>query len=206
METTPQTGNVSTEGQTEFNSPSGSIFARLRERTVPPLVSRPPGKRGRHPNDCQCPKCQARRAEQGQTISEKKIADLAVENAGTPIDAKLVETCVAQTIEVADSIVVETIFAKTYRVTEDRNMARNLAERVKIKDVEKNGISKLSGQICVQYGVHGEHAALVMLCVLTSNIGIRTLAVLRTLNKLAADKAEMLRRAKNEPIKEPNGQ
>ena len=143
---------------------------------------RPPGKGNKPANDL-------------KKETESSVTSPSIEPVTPAIDPEIIQESVKSILTIVDSTMKENVESSAFEICNNASLAKGLADKVAMKDLEKDMISKLSGQVCVQYNVAGQHAPAAFLAVFAVGYTTRVLHVLKKLKTLEAFARE--ERAKN---------
>ena len=144
--------------------------------------------RGRHPLDCRCGACVgSRRAASNEVARTSGLEPGPVVSA--PLDRGIIQKSLGKLAGTVDRYFTRRVFRVATKVSGgDKNFAQELALEAGLKEDERDLISDLGADVCLQYGVHGQHAAAVALSICLVDYGSR---MSEALNKLAAMEQRM---------------
>jgi len=114
-----------------------------------------------------------------------------------PVDIALVTESVKTLLITIDATVRESIYSTAKKVTDSEPMAKNLENRVALKEEETAMMAKLSANCCQQYNLAGQHASAVFLGVFIVGYVSKVAFVMRQLKAIAAT----IPKPRNEPAK-----
>ena len=124
------------------------------------------------------------------------------------VSRETVERAIKSLIGIIDDSVQRAVGGRARDITGDEALVEVYREKVAVKPDEKEQISTLSADVCEQYGLLGQHAALVFLFVFITTYVSRVGLTIRNLNKMAEDKEKILKSKVREPKRtdEPTAQ
>lgn len=117
------------------------------------------------------------------------------------VSRETVERAIKSLIAIIDDSVQRAVGGRAKDITGDEDLAESYREKVSVKTDEREQISTLSADVCEQYGLLGQHAALLFLVVFITTYASRVALTIRNLNKLAEDKERILKTKNNAPKK-----
>jgi hypothetical protein len=102
-----------------------------------------------------------------------------------PLDLKLIEECFRSILVTVDDTIKQSFHETTFKLTESATMADNIANKVCLKEPEKEMMPKLGALCCQQYNLAGQHAPIVFLGFFTLGYTVRCFWVARQLRAIA---------------------
>lgn len=105
-----------------------------------------------------------------------------------PIDKKLVAESVASVFKAIDSVICRHVYVTAMLVSNnDKAFANQNVQSAAITQVELDGISKLSAEVCERHAILGQYAPEALLVVFMLGYGTRTLITVGKLKGLAKE-------------------
>jgi hypothetical protein len=120
------------------------------------------------------------------------------------VSRETVERAIKSLISIIDDSVQRAVGGRAKDISGDETLADVYREKVAVKPDEREQISTLSADVCEQYGLLGQHAALLFLFVFVTTYISRVGLTIRNLNKLAADKEKILAKKQTETKRTDN--
>ena len=187
---------VATGGNGNGVGPSLPTAASVGQAYTPsagPTQTPVPKKRGRHPNSCQCPRCQQRRAG---TLPASGNVSMATEgetgpsaSVPPPIDPEVIREGIRAVCISIDETITSAVRGKAIAVTTDKAYADQLAEKVRQKESNRELIANLGTKLCEKYNVAGQYAPEIFFAFgMVAWLG-PVVVVVRELKTLEAEKA-----------------
>lgn len=112
-----------------------------------------------------------------------------------------VERAIKSLVGIIDTTVKSAVRGEAFRINPDETFADEYRDKVAVSEDERNEFSKLGADVCEQYGLLGNHAALMFLAVFVLGYVGRVTLTMVNLRKLHADKLKIFGNAPKEPPK-----
>ena len=128
--------------------------------------------------------------------SDSKVSNPAMANIPQAVDPAIIAESVKALLSTVDETVTESVKNSALALTNDVNMSTKLSKKVEMKVAEKEMISKLSANVCLQYNVAGEHANAAFLAIFVVGYTVRVGFALKELKRLELIVSEQNKRGK----------